>query len=37
VRVNDSVLIAKVTTAEAPAVGATVAVRIQAQTCTLLS
>jgi iron(III) transport system ATP-binding protein len=37
VRVNDSVLIAKVTTADAPAVGATVAVRVQAQTCTLLS
>jgi iron(III) transport system ATP-binding protein len=37
VRINDSLLVAKVTTADAPAVGAAVAVRIQAQTCTLLS
>jgi iron(III) transport system ATP-binding protein len=37
VRVNDSILIAKVTTADAPAAGANVTVRIQAQTCTLLS
>jgi len=37
VRVNDSILVAKVTTADAPAAGATVTVRINAQTCTLLS
>jgi iron(III) transport system ATP-binding protein len=36
-RVNGALLVAKVATAAAPAAGATVTVRIQAQTCTLLS
>jgi iron(III) transport system ATP-binding protein len=36
VRVNDSLLVAKVATAAAPVAGAAVTVRIQAQTCTLL-
>jgi hypothetical protein len=37
VRVGDSMLVSKVATAAAPAIGTAVAVRIHMQTCTLLS